>query len=207
MNRFENWFCATSFWRGITQKQVLPWLLAGTNLGEHVLEVGAGAGAATEELRRRASRVTSLEYGQHLAAKLAARSRSGDRNSRAGTSANLGNRYDFVLRGDATALPFPSETFSAVLAVLMLHHLRSSKAQDLALCESFRVLRPGGLFLALEIENSWLNRISHIRSTFVPLSPDEVPARFSAAGFRNISTTKRSGAFRIRATRPASAQD
>jgi len=205
MNRFENWFCATSLWRGITQKQVLPWLLAGTDLGEHVLEIGAGAGAATQELRRRAARVTSLEYGQHLAAKLAARIRSVDGNPGAGASASPTNRYDAVLRGDATTLPFPNETFSAVLAVLMLHHLRSNEAQDRAFRESLRVLRPGGVFLVLEIEDSWLNRISHIRSTFVPLAVDEVPARFSAAGFRGISAMKRSGAFRVRATRPIGA--
>lgn len=202
MNRFENWFCASSFWRGITRKQVLPWLLAGTALGDHVLEIGAGAGAATIELRKRAARVTSLEYGEHLAAKLAARSRSDDGISYSNVFGGSTSRRDAVLRGDATALPFLSETFSAVLAVLMLHHLRSRETQDHALRESFRVLRPGGIFLALEIENSWLNRISHIRSTFVPLVISEVPARFSGAGFHDISTAQRSGAFRIRAVRP-----
>jgi ubiquinone/menaquinone biosynthesis C-methylase UbiE len=206
MNRFENWFCASSFWRSITRKQVLPWLLAETHLGQHVLEIGAGAGAATEELRRRAPRVTSLEYGQDLAVKLAARSRSGDGNSGSGAFGDSASRHDAVLRGDATALPFPNATFSAVLAVLMLHHLCSGEAQDQVLRESFRVLRPGGVFLALEIENSWLNRISHIRSTFVPLAMTDVSARFSAAGFHDIRTAKRSGAFRVRAMRPAGPQ-
>lgn len=206
MNRFENWFCATSFWRSVTQKRVLPWLLAGIELGDHVLEVGAGAGAATIELRKRAARVTSLEYGQYLAAKLAARSRSGDGISGSNVLGGSTSRPDAVLRGDATALPFPNKTFSAVLAVLMLHHLCSGEAQDQVLRESFRVLRPGGVFLALEIENSWLNRISHIRSTFVPVAPDEVPGRFSAAGFHDIGTTQRSGAFRVRAMRPIGAQ-
>jgi len=201
MNRFENWFCASSCWRGITQRQVLPWLLGETDLGEHVLEIGAGAGAATGELRRRAPRVTSLEYGQHLAVKLAANSRSIDSNSSSGAFGNSTIRHDAVLRGDAAMLPFANGTFSAVIAVLMLHHLRSREAQDQALRESFRVSRPGGVFLALEIENGWLNRLAHIRSTFVPLSTDEVPARLSAAGFHAITTAKRGGAFRVRAVR------
>jgi 16S rRNA A1518/A1519 N6-dimethyltransferase RsmA/KsgA/DIM1 with predicted DNA glycosylase/AP lyase activity len=52
----------------MTRKQVIPWLLSGAELGEHVLELGAGPGAATEELRKRAGRVTSLEYSRDCAA-------------------------------------------------------------------------------------------------------------------------------------------
>jgi hypothetical protein len=44
MNRFENWFCASTLWRNITKRQVLPWLLAGSDLGDHILEIGAGSG-------------------------------------------------------------------------------------------------------------------------------------------------------------------
>jgi len=192
MNRFENWFCASSFWRRVTHKELLPWLLSDTELGEHVLEVGAGAGAATEELRKRAGRVTSLEYSHALLTKLAkhhADLDSGGRNA--------------VLRGDAAALPFPEKTFSAAIAVLMLHHLRSREAQERALSEAFRVLRPGGLFLAVEILDGWLNRIGHIRSTFVPVAPAEVPARLVAAGFSDVRIAFRSGAFRVQAARPA----
>jgi SAM-dependent methyltransferase len=207
MNRFENWFCASSFWRGVTRRQVLPFLLEGTALGEHVLELGAGAGAATEELRKRAARVTSLEYSQHLAAKLAARSRSINRNSEANGNFEAGDGIEraagngAVLQGDAALLPFRKETFSAVLAVLMLHHLPSREAQRQALRESFRVLRPGGVFLALEIENGWLNRITHIRSTFVPLVLEEIPSRLGAAGFRSPTTARRNGVFRVKALR------
>src|SRR6267154_4475447 len=73
MNRYETWFCGTRLWRWVTRRQVLPWILQGSQLGEHVLELGAGPGAATEELRRLAARVTSLEYDHAFAAKLGAR--------------------------------------------------------------------------------------------------------------------------------------
>lgn len=190
MNRFENWFCGSSFWRAVTRKEVLPWLLTGTALGEHVLEIGAGAGAATAALRRHAPRVTSLEYSEKLLSQLARQDMNGGRL-----------RNGAVLRGDAAALPFANETFSAVIAVLMLHHLGSREGQAQVLQESFRVLRPGGVFLALEIENGWLNRIAHIRSTFLPMVRAEVPARLGSAGFHDVTTARRRGAFRIRALR------
>jgi ubiquinone/menaquinone biosynthesis C-methylase UbiE len=188
MNRFENWFCASSLWRYVTERQLLPWILARTDLGDHLLEIGAGPGAATEELRRRFTRVTSLEYDHGLATSLA-------RHNHGGLGA--------VLQGDAAALPFPEKTFSAAIAVLVLHHLRSIEQQDRALAEVYRVLRPGGLFLALEIRDGWLQRISHFRSTFVPVVADSLERRLGSAGFSQVALNFRGGAFRARAVRPA----
>ncbi|MGB9463464.1 MAG: hypothetical protein WCA94_21470, partial [Candidatus Acidiferrum sp.] len=65
----------------------------------------------------------------------------------------------------------------------------------------FRVLRPGGIFLALEIQDGWLNRLLHIRSTFVPLAASSVQARLAATGFSSVNTEFRRGAFRLRASR------
>jgi ubiquinone/menaquinone biosynthesis C-methylase UbiE len=190
VNRFENWFCASSYWRRVTRKQVIPWLLSGTDLGEHVLEIGAGSGPATEELRKRAGRVTSIEYSHASAAELAQRiqSTNGD-----------------VLQGDASALPFPEKTFSAAIAVLVLHHLKSQELQKRAFAEIFRVLRPGGVFLAVEIQDGWLQRIGHIRSTFVAVAPSSVPERLAASGFSNVSVDFLRGAFRLRALRARNA--
>jgi ubiquinone/menaquinone biosynthesis C-methylase UbiE len=192
VNRFENWICSTSFWRGVTRKTVLPWLLSGVELGDHVLEIGAGAGAATEELRSRVDRVTSLEYSRELVVKLASRSSL----RIAGSSSNGG-----VLQGDASALPFPAKTFSAVIAVLMLHHLKSREVQDATFTEVFRVLRPGGIFVALDIPDGWLNRIAHIRSTFVPVAPSTASRRLADAGFSNVSLAFRRAHFRLLASR------
>ena len=200
MNRLENWFCASSFWRGLTRKELLPWLLAESELGEHVLEIGAGAGAATEELRKRASQVTSLEYSQALVTKLAQRNRRNERGSGPSDSwSEAQGKNCVVVQGDATALPFRAQRFSSVMAVLMLHHLPSREAQDRAFAEASRVLRPGGVFLAIEIENGWLNRVLHIRSTFVPLAPAEISARLGRAGFTGVTVTLRNGMFRIKA--------
>src|SRR5256885_685458 len=186
MNRLENWFCSTRLWRRISEKQILPWLLRDASLGSHVLEIGAGAGAGTRELQRRAARVTSLEYDHRLARKLADRHRDradvvqgcGVQDAHAVQGAGVvqsgdvvqgaGHMQDariapgalvihevHVVQGDAAMLPFASETFSAVVAVLMLHHLPSSEAQDRAFAEIARVLQPGGHFFAFDIADGW----------------------------------------------------
>ena len=187
MNRFETWFCGSPFWRWVTRRQLLPWILQSSELGEHVLEVGAGLGAATEELRLRAARVTSLEYDHTYAVRLGAR---------------VSGRSGTVIQGDAAALPFSNGTFSSAIAILMLHHLRSNELQDRALAEIFRVLRPGGVFVAFEIQDSWLHRVGHIKSTFVPVAPGSAPARLTTAGFAKVTLDFRRGGFRIRSLRP-----
>src|SRR5882762_3464173 len=126
MNAYETWFCGSRLWRHVTRRQLLPWMVGGSELGEHVLELGAGPGAATEELKRRAGRVTSLEYDHEFAARLGARAN--------GTNAS-------VIQGDAATLPFPDNTFTSAIAILMLHHLHSNELQDRAFVETARVLR------------------------------------------------------------------
>src|SRR5260370_18394019 len=98
MNRYETWFCGTGVWGWITRRQLLAWILQGSKLGEHVLELGAGPGAATEELRRLAARVTSLEYDHAFAAKLGAR---------------VNGSNAAVIQGDAAMLPFADGVFSS----------------------------------------------------------------------------------------------
>ena len=187
MNRFENWFCSSSIWRRMTRDRVLPWILSGTELDEHVLEIGAGPGAATEELRKRAGRVTSLEYSHTFALGIAQR---------------IQTTNGALLQGDASALPFPEKTFSSAIAILVLHHLKSRDAQERAFSEIFRVLRPGGVFLAVEIRDGWLQRVGHIRSTFVPVAPATAPERLAATGFSSVSIDFLRSAYRLRALRP-----
>ena len=65
-----------------------------------------------------------------------------------------------------------------------------------------RVLRPGGVFLAVEIQDGWLNRITHIRSTFVPVAPASLAERLAPDGFSNLSIAYQGSAYRLRAERP-----
>jgi SAM-dependent methyltransferase len=186
MYRFETWFCGSGLWRYVTRRELLPWILQGAELGDHVLELGPGPGAATDELRRRAARVTSLEYDHAFAAKLGAR---------------LNGSNGALIRGDAASLPFAGESFSSAIAILMLHHLPTQQIQNMAFAEIRRVLRPGGVLLAFEIQDGWLHRVGHIRSTFVPIEPAVVSARLRVAEFSQTEVEVRRRGFRIRAIR------
>jgi ubiquinone/menaquinone biosynthesis C-methylase UbiE len=187
MNGFENWFCASWFWRCATRRRLLPWILSGSQLGDHALELGAGPGAATDELRQLAGRVTSLEYDRAFATRLSVRMRGSNVQ---------------VLQGDAATLPFPDATFSSAMAILVLHHLKSSELQDRAFAEIHRVLRPGGVFFAFEIQDGWMQRTAHTRSTFVAVAPGSSNARLHKVGFSRVTVDLRRGGFRIRALRP-----
>jgi SAM-dependent methyltransferase len=186
MNATEHFVCSSFIWRFLTQRRVLPWLLSGARLGDHVLDIGAGYGAATSELRKRVGRVTSLEYDAKSLPWLKSQHSSGS---------------DSILRGDAVQLPFADQSFSSAVCILVLHHLKSRELQDRLFAEAFRVLRPGGVFLAAEINDTWLHRTVHYKSTFTPLTPGSAFARLSAAGFSRVSVDMRGGGFRVSATR------
>jgi SAM-dependent methyltransferase len=241
MNRLENWFCSTNFWRSVTRDHLLPRMLDGAGLNgaeprAHVLELGAGCGAATSELRRRFPRVTSLEYGATFAAQIACTSRddncSGasapeDLHGAARTASHLPQSAEgaaqglarpawsakhvpqvaehiaHVVQGDAAQLPFADESFTCVIAILMLHHLRSRELQDCAFVEVWRVLRPGGIFVVFEIHDGWLQRLIHMRSTFVPVKASGAHAHLNAAGFARVSVDFLRGGFVLRAQRAA----
>src|ERR1039457_248023 len=85
-------------WAGLVEDELLPWVLEGHDLGDDLLEVGAGPGLTTDVLRRHAAHVTAVELDVGLADQLAARL--------AGTNVE-------VVAADATRLPFPSGSFSA----------------------------------------------------------------------------------------------
>jgi SAM-dependent methyltransferase len=186
MNTIEHFFCSSSLWRYFSERHLLPWVLAGNRLGEHTLEIGAGYGAATRYLRGRAERVTALEYDRGSLLKFMEQHQAD----------GIG-----VVCGDGAQLPFAPDTFTSVVAILVLHHLKSAELQGRTLGEVMRVLQPGGVFAGFEITDSWVNRLGHIGSTFTPLSPAAAFGRLTAAGFAKISVDIRRGAFRFHAAK------
>jgi ubiquinone/menaquinone biosynthesis C-methylase UbiE len=186
MNAAERFVCSSSLWRCFTHRHLLPWILSGAKLGQHLLEIGAGYGAATAFFESRVARVTSLDYHHRSLLK-------GKLRNNGGTSG--------AVCGDASRLPFADQTFSSVLAVLVLHHIQSAELQDQLFAECFRVLNPGGVFIAFDIPDGWFHRVGHIRSTFVPVAANLVSPRLNSAGFSEITIDSRKGGFRIIATR------
>lgn len=128
MNRYHRRYCGSARWARIVETSVLPWALEDVQLGDEVLELGPGPGVTTRLLARRVPRLTAVELDIGLAARL---------RSQLGGAAS-------VVCGDAAALPFGSDRFSAVTCFTMLHHVPSPALQDRLFAEAFRVLRPGG---------------------------------------------------------------
>src|SRR5262245_12632675 len=184
MNRFHRWYCRTGHWRRTVEERLLPWALAGVDLGAEVLEIGPGPGVTTDVLAQSIPRLTALEIDATLATAL--------RRRQAAVR---------VVEGDATAMPFPDASFSGAVAFTMLHHVPSPEAQDRLLGEVHRVLRPGGLFAGSDRTPSLVSRLAHLRDTMQLVDPDGFAARLTRAGFRDPEVRTGRGAFRFRARR------
>lgn len=97
-------------------------LLAGR---EVVLDVGCGDGTLARYLAECGHQVIGI-----------------DRDPDVLPADSEGTHY---LLADANALPFPADSFDAVVSVMVLHHTR----MELALTEMRRVIKPGGLLVDL----------------------------------------------------------
>ena len=117
-------------------RAVRPWGEALARSGRRrILDVGCGGGRHVVYLVRRG---LSVSAGDRSPLALGETAR---------WLASEGLQADLV-QFEMTALPFRSETFDAVLSVNVLHPARRDEARA-AVHEAWRVLRPGGLFLAV----------------------------------------------------------
>jgi SAM-dependent methyltransferase len=111
-----------------------------------VLDLGCGAGRHAFEAFRRGAHVVALDTDegelQKVAGMFAAMRAAGEVPGRASARS---------VAGDATAMPFPDGCFDRVIAAEVLEHIPADQA---ALDELARVLRPGGL--AAVTVPSWL---------------------------------------------------
>lgn len=195
MNTEHLRLCASAEWAALVGDRLLPWVLgcldsggldsggldSGCELGDDVLEVGAGPGLVTDLLVRRTPRVTAVEIDPLLADALRARLPEVE-----------------VITGDATALPLPDDRFSAAACFTMLHHIPEPADQDRALAEIARVLRPGGLLLGTDGQDTPARRALHVDDVFTPVDPDGLPARLRAAGFVEVVVDSDGDRFRFR---------
>jgi SAM-dependent methyltransferase len=186
MNWLHRRLCASGPWRSFVRDDLLPWALAGVDLGEDALEIGPGPGVTTELLHERVKRLTCVEIDSSLAVALALR---------------MARRNVSVLCGDATALSLPDATYDSVLCLSMLHHVRSAALQDRLFRQAARILRPNGLFVAADIRGSLAMRLLHLGEIMVPVDPSRLPERLSKAGFCEVHVDVRSRAFRVHARR------
>ena len=112
----------------------------GLRAGERVLDVGAGFGRHVYECARRGARAVALDYAEAEVVETRATIGAMHAAGEIGESAFIG-----VMRGDATKLPFPDNSFDVVITSEVLEHITDDTA---AIAEMVRVLRPGGRFAA-----------------------------------------------------------
>lgn len=123
-------------YRHTTKAKLVAYALAGHGHGKHALDLGAGDGFWSQQLRTRGWTVTATNWQ--------------DARSPEGT-----------LEVDAEApLPFPDATFDLVWVVEVLEHVRNVEQ---LVAELRRVVRPGGRMI-LTTPNSafWLYRVFHV---------------------------------------------
>jgi SAM-dependent methyltransferase len=119
--------------------------LAGLRGDERVLDVGCGNGLYLVALAERGHRgdVVGVDLSGGMLTAAATRSASS------------------LSVADAQRLPFADDTFDCVLAMHMLYHVPD---RDLALAEIRRVLRPGGVLLALTNSHRHLEELNRMIS-------------------------------------------
>jgi ubiquinone/menaquinone biosynthesis C-methylase UbiE len=142
---------------------------------------------ATDILRERTPRLTSIEIDPRLADALKQRLQ--------GTNVK-------VVEGDATAMPFADGSFSGAVSFTMLHHIPSPALQDRLLAEVYRVLKQGGVFAGSDSRWSMGFHLIHLWDTMVVVELDTFAAQLEVAGFTDVSVKVAKQALRFRARHP-----
>jgi SAM-dependent methyltransferase len=157
------------------QNAWVPWMLDGLDLGEEVLDLIVGPGPTVPSLRAAGRRLTVGQAAPAFTAAVARR---------------FADDPDVVVTDvDLWQLPFADGRFSAVTAVLALHHAPSIQLQDRTLREVARVLRPGGVLVGLNALDGPHFRRMNTDGACVPVEPLGFPERLRAAGLVAVTET------------------
>lgn len=190
MNENHGRVCTSPEWAQHIQVDILPKLTRDVDLGDQMLEIGPGPGAATEGLRSRVARLTAIEVDETAAAALAARY--------AGTNVE-------VAIGSATELPYPDASYDSVGCFTMLHHVPTLALQNKVLAEAYRVLRPGGTLIGSDSLPSNDLHHFHADDCYNPIDPASFISRLQTLGFAAIMVTV-SDTLTFTAAKPAGPQ-
>ncbi len=176
MNKNHADLLGTAEWAAHLHEDILPVVTHGIDLGRDLLEIGPGPGAATEWLRHRVERLVAVDLDPDTTTALAQRF--------AGTNVE-------AVTADATALPYPDESFDTVAMFTMLHHVPTRALQDALLAGALRALRPGGTLIGSDsLPSDGLHHF-HEGDTYNPVEPASFLTRLQTTGFGEIALSGR----------------
>jgi SAM-dependent methyltransferase len=164
--------CGGPEWAEHIQVDILPTLVGDLDLGETMLEIGPGFGAATAWLRSKVGHLVALEVNADTTEALS--------KQFAGTNVE-------AVCGDAAALEYADESFDSVACFTMLHHVPTVSQQNRLLAEALRVLRPGGVLVGADsIASDGLHHF-HLEDTYNPVEVGSFLPRLQTIGFEKIT--------------------
>lgn len=186
----------SSFWRVLTQRVTLPWILRFADLPERasVLEVGSGGGFNAEVFAHRFPgwTLTVSDYDSEMVGLCRHR------------LARFLNIVDFR-QADATRLPFDDDSSDVVISIFVWHHVEDWRR---ATAECARVLRPGGRLVLVDLLGAIFP--SPIARLFPPMSRyglGDVRRAIRAAGFARWRTNAIGGlVYRMVAEKPEASE-
>ena len=156
---------------------------AGLRPGEKVLDVGCGTGTLSIAAGRRVrpdGEVTGIDASPEMIA--LARRKAARKGSAAGFQV-----------APVETLPFADESYDVVLSSLMLHHLPDD-VKEKGMAEVFRVLKPGGRFVAVDLTAAGTSFASRVIRLIGHKMPRDYAARLisgmETAGFTDVAEKK-----------------
>lgn len=173
---FGNWFLKSDTWKIHVLRRALndlqPMIPAGKRF-DRILDVGCGFGHSFAELAQRfkPQQIVGMDADPHLA-------------DRAGPQAQTCACPVELCFGNAASMPWPDAHFDMVYCHQTFHHI---VAQEEAMAEFFRVLKPGGVLLFAESTRAYIHSLQ-IRLLFrhpmdVQRTAPQYAAMIRQAGF------------------------
>jgi ubiquinone/menaquinone biosynthesis C-methylase UbiE len=168
---------AVSFLLGRSDDARLACELAAIGAGDRVVDVGCGAGVAVRAARRAGAQATGVDPAPAMLRVARLTSARPTTTSAAAT----------WTEGVAEALPVDDGAATVVWSIATVHHWQDV---DLGLAEAYRVLAPGGRFLAIERRRR-PGSTGHASHGWTDAQADAFGAACVDAGFGDVVVERR----------------